>query len=200
MKVSVVSDVCCPWCFIGYRNLQAAAPKARAKWLPYIVNPKVPPEGIALAAYYQKHWGVPLMALKMSSNPMMKAAKAVNLQFNWDRKVVNSTKANTMVTLALNEGVEKQNKVVDTLFTRYFLEAQDISNDEVLATIAKDCGLDQWFSMDSAFIQEVEAMATKNREAYKSGVPHFTIETRGGDMILEAPTLDEMRNALEKLT
>eukprot|EP00397_Hematodinium_sp_SG-2012_P036558 GEMP01039473.1.p1 GENE.GEMP01039473.1~~GEMP01039473.1.p1 ORF type:complete len:226 (+),score=47.49 GEMP01039473.1:75-680(+) len=199
MRVTVASDVGCPWCFIGYRNLRAAAPTVNARWLPYIVNPNVPEEGYDLGAYYQKHWGVPLMALKMPSNPLIKAAKAVGVEFNWNRRVVNSSKANALVALALEEGVDRQNQIMDALFTQYFFEAEDISNDEVLLNVAREFDLSRWRSIDSRFHEKVQEEAARNREHFKGGVPHFTLEKNDTVITLQAPSVEEIQEAIQTL-
>lgn len=147
IRIKLVSDVACPWCFIGQRTLQKVVKTEAFKdtdiivnWEPYIVNPNVPEEGVKLEDYYMKNWGTPLKMVK--KGPMAKEAKKLDFEFNWDRKIVPSIKAHCLIEAASayngkegNIHNEIQNKVVDELMDAFFLGAKDISDESLLKEI-----------------------------------------------------------------
>ena len=146
VKLDILSDPICPWCFIGKTQLDRALEQRpdhpfAVEWHPFQLNPDMPPEGMERRAYLETKFGGPEGALK-AYTPIMEHAKAIGLEIEFDRiaRTPNTLDAHRLIHWAGIEG--RQNAVVNALFKAYFQEGRDIGEHEVLADIADGTGLD----------------------------------------------------------
>ncbi len=146
VKLDIISDPICPWCFIGKTLLDRALEKRPehpfvVEWHPFQLNPDMPVEGMDRRAYLEAKFGGPEGALRAYS-PIMERAKEIglNIEFDQIKRTPNTMDAHRLIHWAGIEG--HQTFVVATLFKAYFQEGRDIGSRDVLADIADSAGLD----------------------------------------------------------
>jgi predicted DsbA family dithiol-disulfide isomerase len=193
LAIDVISDVVCPWCFIGKRRLEAAlgqlaamAPglKPRVSWQPFQLNPDLPREGVERNSYLEAKFGGPERAA-MIYERVRAAGATVGITFAFDRirRQPNTRDAHRLIAWAQdNGGDDGVDSLVERLFRAYFLEGRYIGDRDVLATIAGDAGLDAGAACTmleaEALTGTVAAMERRARELGVTGVPFFIFNGR----------------------
>ena len=183
LLIEVASDVVCPWCYIGKRRLAKALAslagevEARVEWLPFQLNPGMPPEGMARADYRRAKFGSLERGRALDARVAQEGAgEGIAFAFERMQRTPNTTAAHRLIDLAQAHG--RGEAVVDALFRAYFEEARDIGDAAVLAGIAAAAGVEDWpAGADAARVAEREARV---REYGISGVPTFIFERRSG--------------------
>ena len=183
LLIEVASDVVCPWCYIGKRRLEKALAslagevEARVEWLPFQLNPGMPPEGMARADYRRAKFGSLERGRALDARVAQEGAgEGIAFAFERMQRTPNTTAAHRLIDLAQAHG--RGEAVVDALFRAYFEEARDIGDAAVLAGIAAAAGVEDWpAGADAARVAEREARV---REYGISGVPTFIFERRSG--------------------
>ena len=181
--IEVVSDVICPWCYIGKRRLGKALTtlagevSAEIRWLPFELNPTMPPEGMPRAAYRAAKFGSVERGRELDAR-VAREGKGEGIEFAFERieRTPNTVAAHALVALAQDQG--RGDPVVDALFRAYFEEAQDISDAEVLAAIAQRCGVAGFPRREGA--AEVVALEQEMRGLGISAVPTFIFARKHG--------------------
>ena len=185
LSIDVVSDVVCPWCFIGKRRLEAALalyakerPDAAApavSWRPFQLNPDLPAEGMPRAEYIQRKFGARGGGAVYERVTMV--GRQVGIPFAFDRiaRQPNTLAAHSLIELAQAHG--GQDAAAEAFFRAYFLEGVDLTSRANLVAIAAGAGLDPaeaetW--LDNASAREaVAAEDARAREIGIQGVPFF---------------------------
>jgi len=146
MRIDIVADVICPWCFIGKRRLETALAQRPAiapdiTWRPFQLNPDMPAEGMPREAYLAAKFGGQAHA-KRINQAAVDAGTSVGIPFAFEKiqRTPNTLAAHRLVRFAQREG--RATELVDRLFAGYFIEGRDIGNSDVLAAIAGESGLD----------------------------------------------------------
>lgn len=188
MRIEIVSDVICPWCFIGKRRLEKAMGQRpgiqfEIGWRPFQLNPDMPREGADRKSYLEAKFGGPERAKEIYARVTAEGAKE-GIPFNFDgiKRTPNTLAAHSVLRWALNAGVQSELK--ERLFNFYFIQGRDIGNHEVLADAAALEG------MDGALVKQlldegrdadvVEAEDRMARELGINGVPFFIFEGKYG--------------------
>src|ERR1022692_2118512 len=146
LQIDVISDVICPWCFIGKRRLEkgiaAQQQKVRVRWLPFQLNPTMPKEGISRKEYRTKKFGSWARSLELDAQ-MNAVGETEGIRFALDRieRTPNTLDAHRLIWLADKEGA--QDAVVEALFRGYFTEGRDICNRQTLIDVVAEAGLDR---------------------------------------------------------
>src|SRR5437764_752281 len=146
LTVDVISDVICPWCYIGKRRLERAVAAVdepvRVRWLPFQLNPTMPRKGISRREYRTKKFGSWEHSQELDAR-VAAAGEAEGIHFAFDRieRTPNTLDAHRLIWLAEKEGV--QDAVVEALFWAYFTDGRDISNGQTLIDVVADAGLDR---------------------------------------------------------
>ena len=148
LSVDVISDVICPWCFIGKRRLEKAVTaldashEVRVRWLPFQLNPQMPKEGVSRREYRTRKFGSWERSQELDAK-VVAVGKEEGIHFAFDRmeRTPNTLDAHRLIWLAETEGV--QNAVVEALFRAYFTEGRDISNPQTLLDVVAEAGLDR---------------------------------------------------------
>jgi predicted DsbA family dithiol-disulfide isomerase len=188
-RIDVVSDVICPWCYIGKRQLERALATLEQEglqftvhWNPFQLNPEMPPQGCDRAAYRSRKFGSPEKSRELDQRTSA-AAAAVGLQFRTDlmTRTPNTMAAHRLVWFADRAG--KQPEMVERLFQAYFIEGRDVGDHTVLADCAAEVGLDRqevtdFLAGDLAdhALRQADQAA---RESGVSGVPSFFLDGYG---------------------
>jgi predicted DsbA family dithiol-disulfide isomerase len=182
IRVEMIADLTCPWCYIGKRRLEAvvasfAGLSIDLHWRPYQLDPNLPRQGLDLSAYRAK-WQNESDATAQQA-AASQAAKDVGLSFAWDRitRIPNTRDAHRLVRHATLYGVEM--KLVERLFQAYFCEGADIGNRAVLSGVAETCGIESHFS-EALLASEEDALAieeelAKTRLLALPNVPCFVL-------------------------
>jgi len=187
LVIDVVSDVVCPWCYLGKKRLeQAVAAEGGAvaiRWRPYQLDPTIPPGGMERRAYLKNKFGDD--ARLHSVHERLRALGApLGIAFAFDRieRAPNTFDAHRLIRWASVTGA--QDAVVDRLFALYFEQGRDIGDRNLLLDVGRQCGMDvdvvgKLYS-DDADIEEVRAEIEQARKMGVTGVPFFVFASRFG--------------------
>ena len=146
IDVDVISDVICPWCFIGKRRLEKALATqggpVTVRWHAFQLNPTMPKDGVSRREYRIRKFGSWERSMELDAN-IVAVGKDEGIDFAFDRmeRTANTLDAHRLISLADREGV--QNAVVEGLFLAYFTEGRDISNRHMLIDVVAEAGLDR---------------------------------------------------------
>jgi predicted DsbA family dithiol-disulfide isomerase len=188
VSVDVVSDVACPWCFLGKRRLERAVAllpdlDVAIHWRPYRLDPSIPPEGMDRQHYIMRKFGS-REALDAAHARLTELGRAegINYRFDLITRSADTTNAHRLVRWANEAGLE--DAMVERLFAAYFSEGHDIGDTAVLERLAGDVGLQPAaVAMRLASDEDRSVVAAEIDEAYRigvSGVPTFIIDGRYG--------------------
>jgi predicted DsbA family dithiol-disulfide isomerase len=189
-QIDVISDVVCPWCFIGKRNLERALETWQEKhpdetpvvrWHPFQLNPQLPAGGVPRKQYLENKFGGPERAKEIYAR-VSAAGKRAGIDFAFDNIQVqpNTIDAHRLIHYAGEQ--DKQDAMAEVIFRRYFVEGVDLSDKETLADIAQQAGMDRDEAAaylagdaDRALIEEQDRRA---RAIGVEGVPFFIFNQR----------------------
>ena len=146
IKLDIMSDPICPWCYIGKAHLDRALESEpdhpfAIEWHPFQLNPDMPADGMDRRAYLEGKFGGKEGAVRAYA-PVVEHAEKAGLKINFEamQRTPNTLNAHRLIHWA---GIEhKQHNAVDALFRAYFVEGRDIGDHEVLGDIADGIGLD----------------------------------------------------------
>ena len=183
VKLDILSDPICPWCYIGKTYLDRAL-EARPdhpfaiEWHPFQLNPDMPAEGMDRRAYLEAKFGGPEGAAEVYGR-IEDTAKAAGLAIDFDaiQRTPNTIDAHRLIHWSGLEG--RQTATVTRLFKAYFEQGQDIGDRAVLLDIAEGVGLDRAMIerlLDSdADLEDIRARDAHARERGVTGVPTFVL-------------------------
>lgn len=206
IKIDIVSDVVCPWCYIGKRRIEKAIDQLNDKYefevsyLPFELNPTVPPAGLNQKEYLIKKFGSE-SKYNQITNHVTSVAAGEGLKFDFASQAVapNTRDAHRIIWLAKQTG--NQLAVKEAFMKAYFEDGVDLSKPENLISIAVACGLSEarvtaLLNSDEG-LQEVETMEQLNQQRGVSGVPFYIINDQHG--ISGAQPTDSFIQALTQI-
>jgi predicted DsbA family dithiol-disulfide isomerase len=206
LHVDVISDVICPWCFIGKRRLERAVAaldgkhEVRVRWLPFQLNPTMPKDGISRREYRTRKFGSWERSLELDAR-VVEVGKSEGIDFAFERleRTPNTLDAHRLIWLADSEGV--QDAVVEGLFRGYFTEGRDIGNRQALIDVAAEAGLDR-HKAEAMLVSDDGEKAIKEageqaRRLRVDGVPFFIID--GKITLAGAQPPDAFRQAFRQV-
>jgi predicted DsbA family dithiol-disulfide isomerase len=217
LTVDIVSDVVCPWCFIGKRKLEAALqspgaaklPPVQVRWHPFQLNPDLPPEGVPRKAYLESKFGGPERAAQIYAR-VGAAANAVGLQLNFDGidQQANTLLAHALIAWAQSHPANDAqntlgNAVKERILNANFVEGRFVGSLDVLVDIAAACGLDATEARaalsDPGARDAVAQADAQARQMGITGVPFFIFNNKVAVSGAQDPEtlLGAMRQALE---
>jgi predicted DsbA family dithiol-disulfide isomerase len=189
LAVDVVSDVVCPWCFIGKRRLEGAlalyararpdAPAPTVTWRPFQLNPGLPAEGMPRDEYVARKFGARGRAVY---DRVAMIGREVGIDFAFDRitRQPNTLAAHSLIDLAATQGLQSAAK--EAFLRAYFLDGVDLNVRANLVAIATSAGLDRAAveaRLDDPQAREAVAAADAHaREVGIEGVPFFIFNRR----------------------
>jgi predicted DsbA family dithiol-disulfide isomerase len=186
VKLDILSDPICPWCYIGKANLDRALAELpdhpfEIEWHPFMLNPDMPPQGMDRKEYLELKFGGREGAVKAYA-PVVEAAEAAGLEIDFAAipRTPSTLDAHRLIHWAGIEG--RQPAVVAALFTAYFNEGRDIGETDVLADIADTAGLDaamvRQLLQGEADREEIRERDRWARSRGVTGVPTFVVGQR----------------------
>jgi predicted DsbA family dithiol-disulfide isomerase len=184
ITVDVISDVVCPWCWVGKRRLEkaiaavAGSHEVVVQWHPYELNPDMPSEGMERRAYRTAKFGSLERSLELDAKlAAVGAGEGITFHFDRIERTPNTFDAHRLIRLAGEQGV--QDAVVEALFRAYFTDGRDIGVRAVLLDVVAGAGLDreraevELDSNDSA--AAIRAEESEGRRLGVEGVPFFVL-------------------------
>lgn len=205
VKIGIVSDVICPWCYIGKRRLEKAMEMSAAhfafdvEYFPFELNPNTPQEGVDYREYLCRKFGSEAKFLELNEHVTRVAARE-NLDFRPElqKTYPNTRNAHRMILVARDEG--KQMEVVESLFSAYFKEGTDLSKIENLVEIGVRAGLDremiEHLLHSNTGTIEIEMAEKELHDLGITGVPLFIIDDKFG--ISGAQSVETFTKAFEE--
>jgi predicted DsbA family dithiol-disulfide isomerase len=184
MQIDIVSDVICPWCFIGKRRLERALAlrpelAATLSWRAFQLNPEMPSDGISHELYLSAKYGGSRGAGQIFA-AVCAAGRGEGIDFAFERirRIPNTLRAHRLIRLATLESCGGD--VVERLFQAYFLDGLDIGDIEGLAAIGAQAGLGEaeirQYLAGEAGTNEVRAEERRARRLGIHAVPYFVLD------------------------
>lgn len=205
--IDVVSDVVCPWCFIGSKRLEKAiaavgAVEAHVSWRPFQLDPSIPAQGLDRRDYMLGKFGSEdrIREIHARIEPL---GAAEGIAFDFDAIMVspNTLDAHRLIRWAAANGEDVQGRLVRLLFSLYFEQGRNIGDHAVLIAAAREAG------MDSAVVEtllptDADTEAVRNEIATASrmgvtGVPCFLLERRYA--VMGAQDTDTLADAIRQV-
>ncbi len=183
VKLDIISDPICPWCYIGKAGLDRALEKHpdhpfQIEWHPFQLNPDMPMGGMDRRGYLETKFGGKENAVRVYSQ-IADAAKAAGLEIDFEamKRTPNTIDAHRLIHWAGLEG--RQTAVIARLFKAYFVEGLDIGDHAVLLDIAEGVGMDRAMTerllSSDADSEDIRARDAHARERGVTGVPTFVV-------------------------
>jgi predicted DsbA family dithiol-disulfide isomerase len=189
LSIDIVSDVVCPWCFIGKRHLEAAlelyrqrrpeAPAPEIVFHPFELNPDLPREGIARADYIAKKFGARGYS---AHDRLVHAGAQLGIAFAFDKieRQPNTLAAHALIERARLGGA--QGAMKEALLKAFFVDGADLTDDQTLARVAAEAGLERKEAeaalADAELRRAVSEEEDKARAMGVNGVPFFIFNKR----------------------
>ena len=205
VRIDVVSDIVCPWCFIGKHRLEKAIAlnpdiPVEVHWRPYFLNDWIPREGISREQYLTTKFGSP-ERYKSIAQRVSAAAAAEGLTYAMDKisRQPNTLDAHRLIRWA--DEIGKAAEMKQRLMDLYFTEGADLTSHAVLAQAAADIGLDAEATRKALAsdkdVAEIEREALSAKEAGIDGVPCFIFGGKFAISGAQAP--EDLAEAIERM-
>ncbi|KAF7726238.1 hypothetical protein EC973_008948 [Apophysomyces ossiformis] len=187
IKIDVVSDTVCPWCFIGKRRLDKAIEQFKTtnpntefeiQWHPFQLDPMLSKEPITKLEMYRRRFGE-IRARQMV--PYMKnVGVQEGIQFSYDGVIANTLDSHRLVQWSKQFG--KQHEMAEAMFTFYFEQDKCLTDYEALAEAAGRVGLDKEKALEylksEKDVEATRAAVFESQRKSIHGVPNYTIENK----------------------
>jgi predicted DsbA family dithiol-disulfide isomerase len=184
VRIDVIFDTVCPWCYIGKHRLEKALARrpevqAEIRWRPFLLNPEMPAGGVDRQVYLERKFGS-IYRIQRVHGAAKQAAAAEGITLNLDaiRRTPNSMNSHRLIHFA--SGSTRQAELVQAIFHAYFVRGQDIGDIRTLRQIAEDCGLPgrevETYLWSGGGTSIIESDNTRVHRLGVSGVPCFIFE------------------------
>lgn len=201
LAIEIVSDIVCPWCFIGLRRLDLAIAQVREeipgfscqkRWRPFFLNPDTPPEGEPYLPFLEKKFGgrAPVEAL---FERVRAAGRPYGLEYAFEKieRRANTLLAHRLIHWAQQRGDAE--RLVERLFVAQFQRGEAVSDPALLVSLAAECGYPAAVVADylasNEDVDTVRAMEAEVRAAGISMVPTFIVDRKMVVVGAEDPSL-----------
>ena len=175
MRIDVIIDSVCPWCYIGKRRLEQALAlrpnlTPEIKWHPFLLDPEMPSAGADRAMHLIKKFGSEQRVSRVYG-AIADAGLSVKIDFAFENisRTPNSVDSHRVIALAQEQGVATE--LVEALFKTYFIEGTDIGDHRVLIHLAEQCGIDD--RLTEALLDSDEGISgiyDENSHAHRFGI------------------------------
>ena len=207
LTVDIVSDIVCPWCIIGYKQLVRASRMIEdragiaVRWHPFQLAPGLGAGGQTIADYTRDRYGATPEQGRGHRARIVDLGKSLGIDFrtNEDSRIYNSHRAHELLMWAADSG--KQTPLKMALFEAYFTDQTDISDEAILIAAVKRAGLDiddaHAVLADGRFAEAVDTEIAYWQDQNVTGVPAFVIN--GKYIIPGAQDAEVFVQVLEKV-
>jgi predicted DsbA family dithiol-disulfide isomerase len=186
LRVDVVADFVCPWCYLGKRRLDTALAAVHGptdvRWYPFQLNPSMPADGMSMQDYLSSRFGSRELAdVGLDRLRVAGAAAGIGFDFESIERVPNTVNAHVLMYLAASRGLDTSD-LADALMRRFFEHGVDISDPDALVAIGLQHGLGEK-EIRAGLASEVTRQAVLGQEAQMrkngvAGVPAFLVNKR----------------------
>ena len=213
LAIDIISDVVCPWCYIGKRRLEAAlalyrerradAPAPEVTFHPFELNPDMPREGISRADYIARKFGARGYS---AHDRLVHAGAQLGIAFAFDRiqRQPNTLTAHALIEAARRKGV--QGAMKEAMLKGFFVDSADMTDNKTLVRLAVEAGLERGDAEAAVADEELRGAVAdeedKARAMGVNGVPFFIFNRRlavegaqGPEVLLEAMLEAEKESA-----
>jgi len=205
LRIDIVSDVVCPWCVIGYRQLAQALEQTNTEheihWHPFELNPNIPSEGQNLREHIAEKYGSSKEESDASRARMTEAGLEVGFEFNFteETRTYNTFDLHQLLHWADQQG--RMHDLKQALFAAHFTNGRNISDKEVLADIAAEIGLDRSEAVavlkDQRFAEEVRQAQQQWRQQGIQSVPSVIFSQK--HLVSGAQGVENFKSILQQL-
>lgn len=207
LRIDIVSDVVCPWCIIGYRQLAEALKQTNTEheihWHPFELNPNMPSAGQNLREHIMEKYGSSKEESDASRLRMTQAGNEVGFEFHFndDTRMHNTFNLHQLLYWAGQQGQKPMHDLKQALFSAHFTHGRNISDNTVLADIAAEVGLNRSEALavleDQRFAKEVRAAERHWQQQGIQSVPAMIFNER--HLVSGAQGVDNYVNILQQL-
>jgi predicted DsbA family dithiol-disulfide isomerase len=202
--VDAISDVVCPWCYIGKRRLEKAVAMRpnltiAIRWRPFQLDASIPPEGVDRKTYMAMKFGSDERARQIFDHiDAVGASEGIAFNFKAITRSPNTLDCHRILRWAIEAGV--QDSVKERLMRAYFIEGVDLTDHAVLAHLAAEAGMvedqvAQWLATD----EDRDAVSEEVQQAYSIGVQGVPFFIFGGKLgVSGAQTPDMLVQAIDE--
>ena len=204
IQIDIISDVVCPWCFIGYRQLERALELAGLegdiRWHPFELNPAMAPEGEDVAEHIRRKYGATPEQSAATRGQMKAIAEPLGIDFSTrSDRIWNTFDAHRLLHWARESG--KQTDLKLALFNAYFTRGENVSDTDVLLEAVEAAGLDRDAAAEvlatDSHSDAVRAMEARWQELGITGVPAMILAEKG--LVMGAQEPERLAIALRKM-
>lgn len=205
VQIDIVSDVMCPWCIVGYKQLEQALGSVGAgayiRWHPFELNPQMPAEGQNMAEHLAEKYGSTPAQSVENRKRLSDMGRDLGFTFNFsdETRMQNTFAAHQLLTWAQSKGLQHPLKMA--LFDAHFTQGRNVNDTDVLADVAATAGLDRAEALE---VLNSGSLAEQTREAQEfwtsrgiSGVPSMVFE--GKYLVTGAQGADNYAQMLRKV-
>lgn len=206
LRIDIVSDVVCPWCVIGYRQLAQALEQTNTAyeihWHPFELNPDMPAEGQNLREHIMEKYGSSKQESDASRARMNEAGSEVGFEFNFtdDTRMHNTFNLHQLLHWADQQG--RMHELKQALFAAHFTNNRNISDNTVLADIAAEIGLNRSEALavlaDQRFANEVRTAQQQWRKQGIQSVPSVIFNQK--HLVSGAQGVENFKSILQQLS
>jgi len=210
LRIDIVSDVVCPWCIIGYKQVEKALSlldkdiAAETHWHPFELNPQMAPEGEDTAEHIARKYGSTPEQSRANRQRLADIGNKVGFAFNYGdgMRIYNTFKAHKLLAIFGSErGWQAQTELKMALFKAYFQDRRDVSNEDVLCDIAEAQAMDRavaaaWLN-DEALGENVRAEMANWTDQNITGVPAIIFD--GKFMVPGAQSAETFADVISKV-
>lgn len=210
IRIDVVSDIVCPWCYIGKRRLEKAIEGTQSSdnvqvkeveivYHPFQLDLSVPVEGLSFQTYMENRFGSNFVE---KFHQVEQAAQSEGLDFDFSKlpKAINTFILHRILTVALQDGIQSQ--VKESLMKAYFVESQDLTQENILVKVMGSYGwtAEKTLEIINSDIATDEVIEEMNyyRQLGVTGVPYFIFNDKYA--VSGAQPAEVFRQILEKVS
>lgn len=205
LRIDIVSDVVCPWCIVGYRQLTQALKDTNTPheihWHPFELNPQMPVEGQNLTEHIMEKYGSSRADSQANRDRLTELGKSLGFTFafNEDMRMPNTFNAHQLLRWA--DSLGRATALEQAFFAAYFTDGRDLTDNATLVKVAADAGFD---SAEATLILDDQRYATEVRKAEQfwtqqgiSGVPAVIFDRQ--HLVTGAQGVDNYTSILNQL-
>ncbi len=186
IQIDIVSDVACPWCYIGKKHLEKALESIdnqaiNVTWHPFQLDPTIPKEGVSRDEYFTNKFGSS-DRIEQIFQRVVSVGENAGIDFNFDKmpKAVNTIPLHKLLHIAREEGT--QIALEERFFKGYFTDGIDFSDNEQLLSFMQDFGWNREKTADILANDEISYQVSQEIKHFQglgvTGVPFFILNNK----------------------